>query len=44
MISSVLQVEKEGNALTINIQKEEDKIAVICDVEVIADSDVAALY
>ena len=37
-------VKKEENALAINIQKVEDKIAVIRDVEVIADADVAELY
>ena len=37
-------VKKEDKSLAINIQKVEDKIAVIRDVEVIADADVAALY
>ena len=37
-------VKKEATNLTINIQKVEDKIAVIRNLEVIADADVAALY
>ena len=37
-------MKKEDNTLAINIQKVEDKIAVIRDVEVIADADVAVLY
>jgi len=37
-------VKKEENTLAINIQKVEDKIAVIREVEVIADADVAELY
>jgi len=37
-------VKKEENTLAINIQKVEDKIAVIRNVEVIADADVAELY
>ena len=37
-------VKKEDKSLAINIQKVKDKIAVIRDVEVIADADVAALY
>lgn len=37
-------VKKNDTALTINIQKVEDKIAVIRNLEVIADADVAALY
>ena len=36
--------KKEDINLAINIQKVEDKIAVIRDVEVIADADVAELY
>lgn len=37
-------VKKETNSLALNIQKVEDKIAVIRNVEVIADADVAELY
>jgi hypothetical protein len=37
-------VKKEDKSLAINIQKVKDKIAVIRDVEVIADADVAVLY
>ena len=37
-------VKKNDTALAINIQKVEDKIAVIRNLEVIADADVAALY
>ena len=37
-------VKKETTNLAINIQKVEDKIAVIRNLEVIADADVAALY
>ncbi len=37
-------VKKEDKSLAINIQKVKDKIAVIRDVEVIADADVAELY
>ena len=37
-------VKKETTKLAINIQKVEDKIAVIRNLEVIADADVAALY
>jgi hypothetical protein len=37
-------VKKEDTALAINIQKVEDKIVVIRNLEVIADADVAALY
>ena len=37
-------VKKETANLAINIQKVEDKIAVIRNLEVIADADVAALY
>ena len=37
-------MKKEENTLAINIQKVEDKIAVIREVEVIADADVAELY
>lgn len=37
-------VKKNDTALAINIQKVEDKIAVIRNVEVIADADVAVLY
>ena len=37
-------VKKNDTALTINIQKVEDKIAVIRNLEVIADADVAELY
>lgn len=37
-------VKKNETALAINIQKVEDKIAVIRNLEVIADADVAALY
>lgn len=37
-------VKKDTTAMAINIQKVEDKIAVIRNVEVIADADVAALY
>ena len=37
-------VKKNDTALAINIQKVEDQIAVIRNLEVIADADVAALY
>lgn len=37
-------VKTNDTALAINIQKVEDKIAVIRNLEVIADADVAALY
>ena len=37
-------VKKDATTLTLNIQKVEDKIAVIRNVEVIADADVAELY
>ena len=37
-------MKKETNSLALNIQKVEDKIAVIRNVEVIADADVAELY
>ena len=37
-------MKKNDTALAINIQKVEDKIAVIRNVEVIADADVAVLY
>ena len=37
-------VKKESTTQAINIQKVEDKIAVIRNLEVIADADVAALY
>ena len=37
-------VKKETTNLAINIQKVEDKIVVIRNMEVIADADVAALY
>ena len=37
-------VKKEATNLAINIQKVEDKIAVIRNMDVIADADVAALY
>lgn len=37
-------VTKNNTALAINIQKVEEKIAVIRNLEVIADADVAALY
>ena len=37
-------VKKNDTTLAINIQKVEDKIAVIRNLEVIADADVAALY
>lgn len=37
-------VKKETNSLALNIQKVEDKIAVIRNIEVIADADVAELY
>jgi len=37
-------VKKDATTLALNIQKVEDKIAVIRNVEVIADADVAELY
>lgn len=37
-------MKKETNSLALNIQKVEDKIAVIRNIEVIADADVAELY
>ena len=37
-------MKKKANMLAINMQKVEDKIAVLRNVEVIADADVAALY
>ena len=37
-------VKKEATTLAINIQKVEDKIAVIRNLEVITDADVAVLY
>ena len=37
-------IEKNNTALAINIQKVEDKIAIISNLEVIADADVAELY
>jgi hypothetical protein len=37
-------VRKDATTLALNIQKVEDKIAVIRSVEVIADADVADLY
>ena len=37
-------MKKEATNLAINIQKVEDKIAVIRNMDVIADADVAALY
>lgn len=37
-------VRKDATTLALNIQKVEDKIAVIRSVEVIADADVAELY
>jgi hypothetical protein len=37
-------VKKETNQLALDMQKVEDKIAVIRNLEVIADADVAALY
>ena len=37
-------MKKEAHLLAINIQKVEDKIAVIRNLEVIADADVATLY
>ena len=37
-------VKKDATKLAINIQKVEDKIAVIRNLEVIADADVAYLY
>ena len=37
-------VKKDPTAVAINMQKVEDKIAVIRSMEVIADADVATLY
>lgn len=37
-------MNKRDSALTINIRKVEDKLAVIRNLEVIADADVAELY
>ena len=37
-------MKKDATTLALNIQKVEDKIAVIRNVEVIADADVAELY
>ena len=37
-------VKKDAAMLAMNIQKVEDKIAVIRNMEVIADADVASLY
>ena len=37
-------VKNNSTTMAINMQKVEDKIAVIRNMEVIADADVAALY